>query len=105
MRSTWMTWASLLGLVIFATGASVEGLQEARRWQRYGDIPTALGQWDAAYVYYRRIAELFPDTARGRYAASRSRRMRSKLLRPERGPGEESGAAWVGEFIDFLTWP
>lgn len=105
MRSTWMTLACLAGVVIFATGASVEGVQEARRLQRYGDIPTALGQPDAATVYYRRIAEVFPDSPHGRYAASRSRRMRSTLLRPQRGPGEESGAAWVGELIDFLTWP
>lgn len=105
MRSIWMTWASLLGLVIFATGASVEGVQEARRWQRYADNPIALEQWDASYVYYRRIAEVFPDTTHGRYAASRSRRMRGILLRPQRGSGEETGAAWMGEFIDFLTWP
>ena len=105
MGSKWMIGLLLAGLVGLGTGASMEGIGQARQWQRQADLAMAVGQWDAAYVFYRRIAEAFPESRHGRRAAGRARVLRERMLRPDRSPGEESPTVWTAELADFLTWP
>ena len=105
MRSDIVIGGLLLAVVGLATGASLEGVQQARSWQRRGDIARANQQWDAAYAFYTRAAETFPGTPHGRVARARAREARAYLLRPQRPSSNETPASWVGELIDFLTWP
>lgn len=105
MRSRWITWGLLLGVFALGTGASVDGVQQAREWQHAGDIARAKQQWDAAHVFYSKVAETFPDTQHGRVAARRVRQMRAQMVAPDRSPASEDPLSWVGEFLDFLLWP
>ncbi len=105
MRSKWMIGVLLTAVALLTTGASPEAVQEARHWQHCGDVARARQQWDAAYIAYARVAETFPDTPHGRAAKVRAREARFHLLWPQRSPAEDSAASWVGELIDFLTWP
>lgn len=105
MRSNRKTWIGLAMGVMLATGASTAGVDQAREWQRQGDLASAGHQWDIAYAVYLKIAEVFPDTAHGRVAAARARRIRAKMLSPVRPPVAENPGSWFEELIDFLVWP
>lgn len=105
MRPNWMIGILLAAAAFLSAGASPEGVQEARRWQLAGDVARAHEQWDVAYTYYTRIAETFPGTPHGRLAANRVVEARFHMLWPRRSPAEDSPASWLGEMIDFLTWP
>lgn len=105
MRLTWMRGLLLAGVAVLGTGASVEGVKEARQWKFEGDIARTHGQWEAAYLAYARIAEAFPDTRHGRAAAKRARAIEAKMSSPARSPADENPASWLGEFFDFLLWP
>ncbi|MBI3323350.1 MAG: hypothetical protein HYZ95_02675 [Candidatus Omnitrophica bacterium] len=105
MRSRWITWGLLMGVFALGTGASTEGIQQAQDWQHAGDIARAREQWDAAYIFYAKVAEVFPDTAHGRVAARRVRQMRAQMVSPARSPGSDDPLAWIGELVDFLLWP
>ena len=105
MRSKWMIGVLLTAVVFLTAGASPNAVQPARRWQHAGDVARAQEQWDVAYLFYSRIAETFPDTPHGRLARNRAVEARFHLLWPMRSPAEDSPASWLGEAIDFLTWP
>ena len=105
MRSEWMTGILLVVAALLTAGATPQAVQQARRWQLAGDVARAHEQWDAAYVYYSLVAETFPDTPHGRLARNRMAEARFHLLWPLRSPAEDSPASWIGELIDFLTWP
>lgn len=105
MRSRVITLGLLLGVFALGTGASTEGVQQAREWQQAGDVARAGKMWDAAHQFYSRIAETFPDTRHGRVAARRARQMRANLLAPDRSPASADPMSWLGEVIDFVIWP
>lgn len=105
MRSDRMTWIGLAAVLLLGTGASPEGVGQAREWQRQGDLASAGHQWDIAYAAYVQIAETFPNTTHGRVAAARARRMRAAMLSPERSSSSEDLGSWIEEFFDFLIWP
>ena len=105
MRAKWATWGLLLGLVTLGTGASAEGVQQARFWLRAGDIARSGGQWHVAYQYYNQAAETFPDTQHGKLANRRAYRMQRYLLAPDRAPFKEDPGSHIEEFLDFLIWP
>lgn len=105
MRSRGVTWGLLLGVLALGMGASPEGIQRAREWQHAGDIARARQQWDAAYIFYARVAETFPDTRHGRVAARRVRQMRAQMVAPDRSPASDDPLSWMGELLDFLLWP
>ena len=105
MRSRWIVGVLLLGAAVLGTGASTQGLDQAREWQHAGDVAEAGKMWDVAYAFYRKIAETFPDTRHGRTAARRAREMRVKMLAPARPSGREDPFSWVGEVLDFVIFP
>lgn len=105
MRSRVIALGLLLGALALGTGASPEGVQQARDWQNAADVARAGEMWDAAYQFYAQVAETFPDTRHGRVAARRARQMRAQMLAPDRSPASEDPVLWVGEIIDFVVWP
>lgn len=105
MSSRWVAGVLLLGAFALGTGASVEGVQRAREWQRAGDLAAAGKMWDAAYQIYTKIAETFPDTRHGQTAARRAREMRAKMLSPARSSAREDPFSWIGEALDFVIFP
>lgn len=105
MRSDRMTWIGLAAIWMLGMGASTEGIQQARDWQSQGDLALAGKQMPIAYTAYMKIATTFPDTAHGRRAAARARQIRAEMASPERSPASENLFSWIGEIIDFLTWP
>ena len=105
MRSGWLTGFCLMGVALVGTGASLDGIEQARRWQYQADLALAVGQREVAYSYYQRIAEVFPDTEHGRLAARRARALRRGLLWPDRSPTSEDPGSWFAEWVDFLVWP
>lgn len=107
MRRTnlWLTGGLLLGLWAFSTGASVEGVQQAREWQRAGDIAQAGHLWAVAYQHYDRIARAFPGTPHGRVASRRAYKMMRYLASPDRSPAAEDPGSLLEEFFNFLLWP
>lgn len=105
MRSSWLRGLWLAGVMLFGTGASVEGVKEARHWQFEGDIARAHGQWEMAYLGYAKIAETFPGTPHGERAAKRARTIANRMRGPARSLADEDPAAWLWEFFDFVLWP
>ena len=105
MRSAWVKGMLLAGVALLGTGASVEGIKEARQWQYQGDLARAHGQWEMAYLAYRQIADTFPNTRHGKLAAKRARVLEKRMRRIERSPAEEDAGYWVSEIFDFLLWP
>ncbi len=104
-RSNRWVWMGLAAVLMLGTGASTEGVQQARLWQWEGDVALAGQQWDVAYSSYMKIATAFPDTRHGRRAAARARSIRARMLSPDRSPASENPFSWIGELIDFVTWP
>ena len=105
MRSHWVTLVLLLGAFTLGTGASIDGVQSAREWQHAGNLAEAGKMWDAAYQFYAKVAETFPDTRHGRVAAARAREMRAKMLAPARCPGKGDAVSWFDELLDFVLFP
>lgn len=105
MRSRRGTAVLLAGIWAFGTGASVDGVRDARRWQHAADLAAAIGDPEIAYAFYEKTARTFPDTRHGQLAASRGRAMKGRLKAPARSPASEGADFWVGELFDFLTWP
>ncbi len=105
MRSRKMMWLLLGGLMLFGTGAAVDGVREARDWQWAADLARANHQPLEAYCYYVRTAQAFPDTPHGRLAAKRAERIHRELLKPQQSPAAETPCNWGEELVDFLTWP
>lgn len=105
MRSRWITGVLLMGAVALGTGASTEGVRQAREWQHHGDSARAGRMWDAAHLFYNKVAKTFPDTPHGRVAARRVRQMRAQMVSPARSPASDDPLAWLGELVDFLLWP
>ncbi len=105
MHSRVITLGLLLGALALGTGASTEGVQQARDWQYQADVARAGKMWDAAYQFYARIAETFPDTRHGRVAARRARQMRAQMVAGDRPPSSEDPVSFIGEIVDFVVWP
>ena len=105
MRLRELTWMMLAGLLLVGTGASIEGVERAREWQWNGDVISAGGMWEYAYLYYRRNAETFSDTEHGKVSRARARTARHRALTPEHSPAIETPASWWQEMLDFITWP
>ena len=105
MRSRVITLGLLLGVFALGTGASTEGVQQARHWQYYADVARAGKLWGPAYAFYSKVAEIFPNTRHGRIAARRARQMRAQMLAADRSPASEDPMSWLGEVIDFVVWP
>ena len=105
MRSQRWTAVLLAGIWTLGTGASVDGVREARRLQHAADLAAAIQDPEIAYTFYEKAALAFPDTRHGQLAASRGQAMKGILKAPARSPTSEDPASWVGELFDFLTWP
>ena len=105
MRTNWVTLGLLAGIVMLGTGASPEAVVQAREWQRQGDITSAGGMDEVAYVAYSKIAETFPHTRHGRVAAGRASEMRARLLTLQRSPASDDPGSWLEELVDFFLWP
>ncbi len=105
MRSRWGTAVLLTGILFFGTGASVEGIRQARQWKLAAEVAEANGQLVEAHIFYRRLAETFPKTPHGRLGACRAKSVNERLLWPERSPAAETPSGWLGELIDLVTWP
>ena len=105
MRARWMTGIGLAGILLFCTGASVEGVRQVREWQWAGDLALANGQPMEAYAFYRKIAETFPETSDGRWAGKRARALIGRISKPTRSPASEDPCVWVEELVDFFVWP
>lgn len=105
MRSNRMSEVLLAAAWILGIGASTAGVNQARNWQRQADVASAVHQWDVAYAAYLKIAETFPDTAHGRAAAARARKIRAAMLSPARPPASDDPGSWIIEWVDFLVWP
>ncbi|GEM_PF-2587698 len=105
MRTDWLKMSLLAGLLAVGTGASPQGVREADRWQREGDLARAGRQWDIAYPRYLMLADFFPGTPHGRLGASRARQMRAWALEPDRSPASDDPVSWTQELFDFFTWP
>lgn len=105
MRAALTSWILLGGLMILGTGASRDGLWQARQWQHAGDVALAGGQLFEANVFYGRVAETFPGTRHGRRAAGLFRQTQARLAAPARPSASENACSWIGEMIDFVTWP
>ena len=113
MRAPWGVWGLLIGVMVLATGASggvpplagSEGVGQARDWQHAGDVALSGRQLEVAYVFYKKVAETFPDTAHGRYAAKRARMLETRMLKPARSSDSEGPGNWIEEIFDFLFWP
>ena len=105
MRSNWSALGLLAGIVMLGTGASPQGVVQAREWQREGDLASAGGLYEVAYVAYEKVAKTFPGTRHGRYAASRARAMQAALRQPARSPASEDARCWSADVVDFFLWP
>ena len=105
MKPRWGIGILLVGVLFFGTGASTEGIRQAREWQQAADLATANGQPEEAYYFYKRLADTFPGTPHGRVGAKRAQAVRCQLLWPDRSPASENPCSLVGEFVDFLVWP
>ena len=105
MRTSWVTLGLLVGIVMLGTGASPEGVAQAREWKREGDLASAGGLYEVAYVAYSRIAQTFPNTQYGRVAAIRASEIQDKLLTPQPSPASDEPGRWRQELVDFFLWP
>lgn len=105
MRTQWMTGILLMGALVFCTGASVDGIRQAREWQWAGDLAVANGHPVEAYYFYQKIADTFPGTPHGRRAEKWTKTMNTRALRPVRSPASEDPGSWVEEVLDFVSWP
>ena len=102
MRSRRLGGWMLIAVWFFATGASVDGVREAREWQHAGDVARLFEQDAVAHQFYSKTAETFPGTTHGRYCRKRARSMWGKLRKIDRTSA--LGDCTVAEMIDFLTW-
>ena len=105
MRSRGMIGVLLIGAFVFCTGASVNGVRQARDWQYAGDLALANGQPVEAYFFHSKVAETFPGTPHARRAEKWTRTLNARLLRPIRSPASEDEGTWAEEIFDFLIWP
>ena len=105
MRTQWMTGILLMGALLFCTGASVDGIRQAKEWQWAGDLALANGQPVDAYYFYRKVADTFPGTPHGRRAEKWSETLHTRLLKPVRSPASEDLVSWGEEALDFVIWP
>lgn len=105
MHSNRMSAALLAAVVLFACGASTEGVEQARQWMYQGDLARVGKLNDVAYQFYLKVAETFPNTPHGRSAAIRAEQMRRKALWVNSSPATETPENWVAEVFDFLIWP
>ncbi|MBI3333126.1 MAG: hypothetical protein HYZ93_03445 [Candidatus Omnitrophica bacterium] len=105
MRSRWRIGMLLAGLMLLGTGASLDGVRQAREWQYWGDVALANGRVAEANIFYGKVAETFPDSPHGRRAAGLFQKTQADLLTPEPSPASEDCASVKAELIDFLTWP
>ncbi len=103
MRSPWITLGLLLGMVMLATGASMDGVREARDWQYAADVAAAMGQPMVAYRFYEKSARVFAGTPHGEWAAQQAMKMKEILEQPAVSPGEDE--PWTVEFLDHFSWP
>ena len=104
-RADWMQVGLLAAAWLLASGASPEGVEQARRWQYQGDLAQAGGLDEIAYVSYERIHRTFPGTRHGNLAADRMRNLRSQMAWPRQSPAQENPGSWTSEVFDFLVWP
>jgi len=95
----------LLAILFLGTGASLEGIREAREWEHAGDVAMAGELLPEAYHYYRKVAVTFPETRLGHRALAWAEYTRSRLTKPSRSPNSENPSSWLGEVVDFFTWP
>ena len=102
MGSRWAVGMLLAGIWVFGSGASVDGVREAREWQRAGDMARLFGQDAQAHHFYDKVATTFPGTVHGTYCAKRARATWGRLRAPDRSIalGDNS----IVELIDFLNW-
>lgn len=105
MRSRWMSGMLLVGALVFCTGASVNGVRQARNWQHAGDLALANGQPVEAIFFYNKITETFPGTPHARRAQKWTKTLNARLARPVRSSGSEDPGTWTEELFDFLIWP
>ena len=119
MRLRMMTVGGWLAAVlVFGTGASVEGpaikevpsnrldgIRQAREWQYAGDIAMAQKQPLVAHLFYEKVVKAFPGTPHGRLAEQRLQEIRETLREPETSPAQEPPGTWKKELKGFLTWP
>jgi len=95
----------LLSVFLMGSGASTEGIREARKLQHKADVALSKQQMEIAYHFYSLLAETFPGTRHGRLAKKRVRSIARHLARPSRSPASEDTVSSTTEFFDFLTWP
>ena len=106
MRSDWLRFGLLAGLLLLGVGASSPaGVRQADEWQREADLARAGGQWDIAYRRYGMLADLFPGTPHGRMGAARARWMQDWGLAPNRSSASDDPVSWTVEAFEFFTWP
>lgn len=102
MKPRWIVGMLLAGIWTFGVGASVDGVREAREWQRAGDVARLFGQDAVAYHFYDKVATTFPGTVHGRFCAKRARAMWKHLRAPDRTSA--LGDSTIVEAIDFFNW-
>jgi len=105
MRSRGTICLLLMGALVFCTGASVNGIRQARDWQYAGDLALANNQPVEAYFFNSKIAESLPGTPHARRAEKWTRTLNTRLARPVRSPASEDPGTWVEELFDFVSWP
>jgi hypothetical protein len=102
MKPRWMTGLLLAGIWAFGSGASMDGVREAREWQHAGDVARLFGQDVVAYHFYDKVATTFPGTRHGRFCAKRARATWGQLRALDRTSALGEGT--LAEAIDFFSW-
>lgn len=112
-KRLWMA----IGLFILAAGAMeagadelfmgnlADGVRQARYWQHAGDVAWNRGELEIAYTFYKKVADIFPETPHGRYAQLRMRMVEERLEQPQESPAEESWDTWKREVYEMFVWP
>ena len=98
-------WGMLLAIVMLGTGASTEGVRQVRDWQHVGDLAMAGELLPETYSFYAKVAKTVPETKLGYRSQKRALWAKARLIKPSRSPDSENLCTWLGEAIDFVTWP
>lgn len=105
MRSDWLRFGWLIGLLIFGTGASADGVRQAEQWHREAEVARAFGQWDVVYDRSLRAMQAFPGMPHARLAARLALQARDRMVHPSRSSASEDPVSWTNEAVDFFVWP
>lgn len=105
MRAKGFHLGLLVAVLLLGTGASSEGVKQADRWLKEGQVAHAVGQWDAAYDAYMKVVQVFPGTPHARLAARMALHMQDWALAPDRSPAAEDPVSLACELFDLVTWP